>query len=289
MRSSGIWTLAGSAAIVVAAFVVVAILSPTNLAGPCEAISRTTLPGVAEASGLALSRRNPDVLWTHNDSGNASELFALDSSGIVQGRVRLPLRTRDWEDVSAGRCPLGDCLYIADIGDNDLVRKAVQVYRIPEPEPTARESARPDMFVVTYPDGAHNAEAMFAAGGRLFIVTRDRVAALYGSVEALADAGDLTLVRLGQLDLGAVTDAEASPDETSVAVRTPDEVVIYRTADLTAGKMTAGSRISLEGLREAQGEAVALGAEGLLYLAGESRPWSRAGQFISLRCPTRLL
>jgi hypothetical protein len=288
MRRSGIWKLAVSAAVVVAALVAAAILSPTNVAGPCEAISRTTLPGVAEASGLAVSRRNPGVLWTHNDSGNAQELFALDASGIVQGRVRLPLRTRDWEDVSAGRCPLGDCLYIADIGDNDLVRKTVQVYRIPEPEPTARQTAPADVFVVTYPDGAHNAEAMFAAGGRLFIVTRDRTAALYGSPEALADAGDLTLVRLGQLNLGAVTDAEASPDETSVAVRTPDAVVIYRTADLTAGKMIAGSRIPLEGLREAQGEAVALGGQGLLYLAGESRPWSRAGQFISLRCPTRL-
>jgi hypothetical protein len=285
MRSSGIWRLGISAAIVIAAFVVVAVLSPRSTAGPCEAISRATLPEVPEASGLAVSRRHPSVLWTHNDSGHAPELFALDTSGIMQGRVRLPIRTRDWEDVSAGRCPAGECLYIADIGDNDFARPRVQVYRVPEPELRARQTARPDVFNVTYPAGApHNAEALFVAGGRIFIVTKDRAGALYGSAEPLGRNGDVALQRLGQLDLGAVTDAEASPDETSVAVRTSREVVIYRTADLAAGKIDPRTRISIDGLGEPQGEAVALGDTGMLYLAGEGRPWNRAGRFISLRC-----
>src|SRR2546430_1319777 len=34
-----------------------------------------------ELSGLAGSRRRDDVLWTHNDSGNPNELFAIDREG----------------------------------------------------------------------------------------------------------------------------------------------------------------------------------------------------------------
>jgi len=34
-----------------------------------------------EASGLAASRRNPNILWTHNDSGDENRVFAIDANG----------------------------------------------------------------------------------------------------------------------------------------------------------------------------------------------------------------
>jgi hypothetical protein len=50
----------------------------------------------------------------------------------------------DWEDVAAGPCPGGRCLYVADIGDNTASRPSVTVYRVPEPRPgePARAPAR---------------------------------------------------------------------------------------------------------------------------------------------------
>jgi len=42
---------------------------------------------VHEASGLAVSRRHPDRLWAHNDSGEPV-LFAVDEHGTTKGRVR---------------------------------------------------------------------------------------------------------------------------------------------------------------------------------------------------------
>jgi hypothetical protein len=143
----------------------------------------------------------------------------------------------------------------------------------------------PDTYTVSYPDGRHNAEAMFIAGGRLFIVTRDR-GTLYGSAAPLGENHTITLQRIAPLGLkdAVVTDAEASPDEATVAVRTSHEVMIYRTADLIRGDINARVRIPIDGLDEAQGEGVALGKNGMLYLASEGRPWSRAGRFISLRC-----
>lgn len=301
MRGRGLWKLAASAACVVAALFAVAALSPSKEAGPCTVVNEPAmLRDVPEASGLAVSRERPGVLWTHNDSGNAPDLFAIGEDGTVRGRIRLPIRTRDWEDISAAPCPRIDgdegkprhCLFIGDIGDNEMIRKSVQVYIVPEFMPGTAATGRPLTFDVTYPDDAHNAEAMFIAGGHLFIVTKDRAGVVYRSTSPLGDEGNVTMQRVAQLDLTGVTDAEASTDEQSVAVRTSDEVAIYRAADLVdaprptieSDSLTPFARIPIDGLKEPQGEGVALGDGGMLYLASEGRPWNRAGRLISLRC-----
>lgn len=59
----------------------------TSLGGACDTgavIAR--LPDVQEASGLVSSRRNPGVLWTHNDSGQPL-LYAFGTDGKLRGRV----------------------------------------------------------------------------------------------------------------------------------------------------------------------------------------------------------
>jgi hypothetical protein len=237
-----------------------------------------------EASGLAIGRRNPQVIWSHNDSGHEAVLFALDPAGAVLGRVRVPIRTRDWEDVSAARCPAGDCLYIADIGDNGLAREKIPIYRVPEPAPRDAETARPEVFSAVYADGRHNAEAMFVVGERLFVITRDREGGVYRSTTPVSAGQDVTLQRIGQLGLAAVTDAETSPDGKSVVVRTSHEAVFYRAADLVRGGDVPYLRIPIGGLRESQGEGVAVDANGMLYLASEGRPWNPAGRLLALRC-----
>ena len=252
-------------------------------AGPCVvAAGPAALPDIPEASGLAVSRRTPGVVWSHNDSGHAAVLFALDSAGAVIGRVPIPIQTRDWEDVSAAPCPAGDCLYVADIGDNAMARRSVRIYRLPEPAPGDTHTARPDVFTATYADGPHNAEALFVAGQDLYIVTKDWTGGLYRAT--LPPSGShLTFQRVGELGLVLVTDAETSRDATSVVVRTSDEVVVYRTADLTRGSRVPFLRVRVDGLKEPQGEGVALAGD-MLFLASEGRAWTGGGSVIGLRC-----
>jgi hypothetical protein len=290
VRVRGLWQLAAAAVCVLGALFLVAALYPERTAGPCSVTAGPTLMrDVPEASGLAVSRRRPGLIWTHNDSGNDTVLFALDESGTIQGRVRLPIRTRDWEDLSAAPCPAGQCLYVADIGDNSLERRSVVVYRVAEPEPDAARTGRPDMFTVTYPDGPHNAEALFVIGDYLFIVTRDRTGAVYRSTSPLASGVAVKLEHVVDLGLVGVTDAEASADGRLVAIRTSDDVAIYQIADLVGGTAAPkGTRIPIEGLREPQGEAVAIGKNGTLYLASEGRRWNPAGRFIRVRCPSHM-
>lgn len=260
---------------------------PDTAAGPCVVVSGPALiPELSESSGLAMSARTPGLLWSHNDSGNAAVLFALDAAGSVRGRVRVPIRTRDWEDISAARCLSGDCLYLADIGDNQRRRPNLQIYRVPEPAPGDAETPRPDVFNASYSDGPHNAEAMFVADGQAFIITRDRTAGVYRATMPPSGGGELTFRPVARLGLEAVTDAEASRDGSTVVVRTSRDAVWYRTADLIQGKNTPYFRIRIDGLREPQGEGVALDGN-LLYLSSEGKPWSRPGRLIGLRCELR--
>src|SRR5688500_5747548 len=91
---------------------------------------------LAEASGIAVSRRVPGRLWALNDSGDPT-IYALDSRGSVTGRLRLTgAAVDDWEAIAVGPCPAGSCLYIADIGDNNTKRTQITVYRVTEPGET---------------------------------------------------------------------------------------------------------------------------------------------------------
>jgi hypothetical protein len=277
--------LAAAVALILGPVLVAAWMSrQDSAAGPCVVVSGPALiPELAESSGLAVSVRTPGVLWSHNDSGNAAVLFALDATGTVRGRVGVPIRTRDWEDISAARCPLGDCLYIADIGDNRLERRQVQIYRVPEPAPGDTATAPPEVFNASYSDGPHNAEAMFVVDSDLFIITRDRLGSVYRATMPSSGGRELTFQRVADLELAAVTDAETSRDGTSVVVRTSHEAVFYRTANLMRGMTTPYFRVGIDGLREPQGEGVALDGN-MLYLSSEGRSLSRAGRFVSLRC-----
>jgi len=260
------------------------IRPPDTSAVPCVVVTGpVALPELPESSGLAVSRRHPGLIWSHNDSGNAAVLFGIDAAGAVRERVRLPLELRDWEDISAARCASGDCLYIADIGDNQRVRRQVQIYGVPEPAAGDTETGPPEVFTATYADGPHNAEAMFVVDSQMFIVTRDRVGGVYRATVNASRKRDLVFERIGELSLEAVTDAEVSTDANVVVVRTSREAVLYRTADLVAGRPTPFERIPIDGLREAQGEGVALDGN-VLYLSSEGR---RAGSLLSLRCDLR--
>jgi hypothetical protein len=138
------------------------------------ATSLVPLPSLSEASGLTLSHRTPGLLWAHNDSG-PPVLFALTTAGVVKGLVRVTgAEIDDWEDITVGACPGGSCVYIADIGDNGRTRRQIRIYRVAEPASGDSATKPAEAFDAAYPDGAHDAEAMFVTrDGRLFLITKD--------------------------------------------------------------------------------------------------------------------
>ncbi|MCP3979233.1 MAG: hypothetical protein GY716_07890 [bacterium] len=81
-------------------------------------------PRLDEASGLAQSRRNPDVLWSHNDDKEDERIFAIKRDGTVLATYDLdmnPFLAVDPEDNAVGPGPVeGESyVYLGDIGSND--------------------------------------------------------------------------------------------------------------------------------------------------------------------------
>ena len=77
-----------------------------DLFGPREEKGLIAADEISEASGLVASRQNTNVLWTHNDSGDSSRLYALDTEGRDLGVYTLAeIDPRDWEDIALGPGP----------------------------------------------------------------------------------------------------------------------------------------------------------------------------------------
>jgi hypothetical protein len=244
------------------------------------------LPHISEASGLAPSRRHPDLFWTVNDSGDPT-LYGISTNGDLRAHVQVPgMNSGDWEDVSTGPCGSQSCLYLADIGDNDGTRKSIRILRFPEPRQRDHVVDQPVTFEGAYPDGPHDAEAAFILpDGQLFVITKEKFAAVY---KFPLEAGTVTtLERVVALPLNNVTDADASADGKRIAIRTRDDVVFYRTTELLMGDVEHGTAVTTKDLGEVQGEGVAFGADGLVGLAGEGggkKKNPRPGTLATLQC-----
>ena len=269
--------------------IVVAAQSPAKPCPPPGPLVQ--VPGLSEASGLAISRRAPDRLWTHNDSGEPV-VVALDASGAVTGRVRVSgAAVEDWEAIAAGPCGSGSCLYIGDIGDNEAQRAKITVYRVPEPDGQNGTASVTAVYHATYPDGAHDAEALLVAGdGRLYVVTKGETGPL-GVYRFPAQPQPGATVRLERVATAAkptreaqVTDGAMSPDGEWTVLRTRTALTYYRTSDLLAGRWRAESTIDLSSLKEPQGEGVAIGSDRGAFVVGEGGGKDRPGTFARLAC-----
>ena len=270
----------------------------------CSAITRVAdLPvELAEASGAVFSRATDGLIWTHNDSGTDPVLYGVDTLGAITRRVPVDIAAdmsgiRDWEDIAVGPCATGQCLYIADVGDNAAARDVVRIIRIPEPDPQSNSTNDPgddmqaDAFYFRYPDGPRDAEALFILpDGRLNIVTKGRSGPvalfrypgpLRGDTVTLEHVRDFTagLVQLPD----QVTGAAASPDGQRVAIRTYSWLYLYP-VDRDGVPEGDGARVDLTPAGESQGEAVAWRGDGTLFLLGEKGFDGKAGALARLSC-----
>lgn len=247
-------------------------------------LCRTDVTGIAlpdavhESSGIALSQGG-DALWTHNDSGRPV-LQRVGLDGRSRGEVAVAGATvTDWEDVAAGPCPGGGrCLFVGDIGDNQARRARITIFRIPEPAPGDAQSQPAEALSAAYPDGPQDAEALFVLpDGAVFVVTKGETGAiaLYRLPRTARPGAASRLERVAELRPGPVdrperiTGAAASPDGQWIAMRTLRALHFYRTGDLAGGQLGTPLTFNLEPLDEPQGEAVEMGAGGVVFLSSE--------------------
>ncbi len=253
-----------------------------------------------ESSAVVVSRTQPGVLWTLNDSGNDPLLFAVDSLGrtLATFRVRGAVN-QDWESLATGRCGKTRCLYIGDTGDNQEQRAGVVIYRVAEPAVgggSARdgETGPTERLQLRYPDGPHDVEAMLVTrAGNLLLITKGRSGGILlfrVPASAWASVGIVTAEALGVLpitpDLAGrqVTDAALAADNRAVAIRTYREIFFFlRTKDDRLKPKQPPVACDIAGW-EPQGEGVDWLDDRRLVLTSE-RFSAPAGSIHIVRCP----
>lgn len=281
-----------------ASLLCVACTGEAGIVPPCTTTIVGTVPAaVGEASGLAASRAHPGIFWTHNDSGGDADLFAIDSAGRLLGRMRVTgAHNVDWEDIALGPCPAGDCLYIADTGDNHARREIAAIYRVAEPSPDATATAPADRLPIAFPDGPRDVEALFIdPAGNLFLVSKGTHGpiALYRYPAPLRPGDTILLTRVQELaphpplPTRRVTAADASPDGRWVAIRTYIEVAFFRLLDDRLVPLPDPTTFPLPNPAEPQGEALAFRRDGAIFLASENGPHDAPGPITRLACRLR--
>jgi hypothetical protein len=83
------------------------ILQPNcpKISHPGQKVGKVTDPQIDEASDLLVSQSNPDILWTLNDSGGVSCLFAMAINGSLVHKLCLHgAENYDWEAMATAPC-----------------------------------------------------------------------------------------------------------------------------------------------------------------------------------------
>ncbi len=249
---------------------------------------------VRETSGLAQSRLDPHLFWTHNDKGGGPEIFGIDDDGRLVRRVRIAgAESVDWEDIEAGSCEAGACLYVGDIGDNDAERDRITIYRVQEPEDGTSQSAPAVALHARFTEGAQDAESLFRlATGDLYLVTKGRQGpiALYRYPAPERPGETVTLERVRELfpepagEEDRVTSATASPDGRWVGIRSYRNLYLYRAEELVGDGQAEPIVVDLAPLGQVQGESVAISADGTVWLSTEAENEDASPAWARLRC-----
>jgi hypothetical protein len=237
-----------------------------------------TDPGLAELSGLVVVGKQMLAL---NDGGERLAVHLLDGACQVVDVRTADVDPYDPEDLAVGADGI---VWLADTGDNNASRPTVALLAL-------RPDGATSIYRLTYPDGAHDAEALLVApDGTPYIVTKEILGAsrVYRPAAALVDGGTVALAEVaavsmtltgtpggpvGQAGQLLVTGGAVSLDGRHLALRTYTDAYVWPLtgSDVPAALATTPERIPLPD--SPQGEAISFTSDNRhLVVASEGLP-----------------
>ena len=260
---------------------------------------------IREASGIVASRKNPDVLWVHNDSGQPNQVFAVSARGDHLGTYVLDgVTNHDWEDIAIGPGPQDgqSYLYIGDIGDNRARRDLKYIHRLPEPQVKAGPAAVHHLSAVEtlsfrYPDGRRDAETLLVdpLTKDLYVISkREAGLGVYRAAYPQPTGAPMTLERVATLVLEAqpttedwLVGGDIAPSGAEILLKSYRAVYYWaRAPGQTVHEALAVRPIPLPYQPEPQGEALGWKADATgYYTVSEERDRIPARLYFYPRLP----
>ncbi len=231
---------------------------------------RITDRRLREVSGIIFSKKNPDLLWVHNDGRSLSALFLIDRKGNTLAQFKSNILAHDWEEIAIGTDNKGNSyLYAGDIGDNFRSRSHIRIIKFKEPRFSPTESPDSlkvlDTIFLKYPDGPRDAEAMFIdpLSRQLYIISKREPNPHVYTASLSVNTDSIVLEKKGELHikgveiLGWVTGAAISADGTQILVRTYGKVYYWtRGPGESVEQAMEREPFDLPHVKELQGEAI---------------------------------
>jgi len=253
---------------------------------PGRELAKLVNKDIDESSGLAVSRANKGVFWTHNDSGGRPRIFAINCAGSDLATVKLTgASARDWEDICSFTVNRRHFLMLGDFGDNGGTRLDCRLYVVPEPRlNTSRRGAkfkvRPAMTIpFGYEDGSRNCESVGVdpTARTIYLVSKRLLGAckVYSMrLPTRSPRRPLVAKAIATLRIPIATAMDISPDGLRAVVLTYGHAYEYvrrRKETWATGFSRKPRTIRIPSRR--QGESICYGPAGRsLYLTSEKLP-----------------
>jgi hypothetical protein len=204
--------------------------APRTAAKP---IKLGTLPrSVQESSGIETGDA-PGSFVTHNDAGNAPELFVVNRKGQLLKTIKVAGATNvDWEDIT--RDNEGN-LYICDTGNNNNKRTELKIYKLSLKNPQKVET-----ITFQYSDRkpgkggkkevSFDVEAAFWSQNKIYLLTKDREHGKQTKLYELPDQkGRHEAKFVGNYPVnGKITAADLSPDQKTLVLLSTGKLHVYQ-------------------------------------------------------------
>jgi hypothetical protein len=232
---------------------------------------------LAELSGLVVVG---DQMLALNDGGDQVAVHGLDSACQVIDVQTAPVDPFDPEDLGMG--PGGE-VWVADSGDNNSARATVALHVL--------RPGGASLYRLSYPDGAHDAEALLMApDGTPYLVTKEVLGSsgVYRPAAPLVDGGTVPLERVATVNVTLtgtpggpvgragqlmITGGAVASDGSALALRTYTDAYVWPLSGSDVVGALAGSPVRVALPQSPQGEAIsfAAGARSLV-VASEGLP-----------------
>ena len=226
---------------------------------------------IKEASGLVSSSINPDMFWSHNDSGADAELFLIDKEGNIHLKVTLlGAKSFDWEDIAIH----GSDLFVADIGDNNAKRADITIYKIKEPKWDSLKIQLTlnsyEQMSLQYTEGARDAESLLfdPHSKELIIITKREKNCHVYSFPFKENSNPISITSRGTLPITQFTAGDIHPSTGEILLKNYKKIYYWGSSEKPAVvRIVAGPDYTLPYKEEPQGEAIAWTDKGFVTLS----------------------
>ncbi len=233
---------------------------------------------LAELSGLVVVG---DQMLALNDGGSQVTVHGLDGACRVADVQTAPVDPFDPEDLGVG--PGGE-VWVADTGDNNTERSTVALHVLRPGDGTS-------LYRLTYPDGAHDAEALLMApDGTPYLVTKEVLGSsgVYRPAAPLVDGSTVPLERVSTVNVTLtgtpggpvgragqlmITGGAVAGDGSAIALRTYTDAYVWPLSGSDVAGALAATPVRVALPESPQGEAVSFAADPrTLVVASEGLP-----------------